>query len=387
MPKQSRTGRHAGSASRVAIAIDHRMHHAAEMIIGICSQAVDAGWEVAHVLDLAQLEDYMRHRVWRPDGIISLVDDPLSVPAIARLGIPRVVAHGGGDSPLRIDELRVGAMAADHLAERGYPAFVLGFTSKNCRHPRGMGFLRRAAQLGITCVMPLERRADLENDAFGQFAVVADACAVHPHPVGLFCWNDGAAVHIINALRVRGVTMPDEVGVLGCGDEPLAKYLASLALSSIEMPFRELGAAAARLLQKRMAGQADGTPVLLPPMGVAARKSTDLRHQADPLVAKAVAFIAAHLDGLIGAEQIAAAIGANRRTLERRFRISLRRTILEEIHRQRTLVACMKLEAGEPVAQCATAVGWSISTLDEVFKSRFGTTPSAWRKRKQSSDC
>ena len=66
-------------------------------------------------------------------------------------------------------------------------------------------------------------------------------------PTAVFCANDLLAVGVMSALRVAGVSIPDDVSVIGFDDIPLAAQM-PVPLTTIRQPMDELGAAAAELL-------------------------------------------------------------------------------------------------------------------------------------------
>ena len=75
-------------------------------------------------------------------------------------------------------------------------------------------------------------------------------------------------------------------------------------------------------------------------------------------------------------DAIAAAVGAGRRQLERRFRATLGRSPLDQIHLARLAIAQEQLQAGSSVAAAAAAANWSVDALADACRTWLGTTPS-----------
>ena len=75
----------------------------------------------------------------------------------------------------------------------------------------------------------------------------AQAASDGAKPTAVFCANDLLAVGVMSALRVGGVSIPDDVSVIGFDDIPLAAQL-PVPLTTIRQPMGELGTAAAELL-------------------------------------------------------------------------------------------------------------------------------------------
>nr|MBA3938077.1 helix-turn-helix domain-containing protein [Planctomycetota bacterium] len=98
------------------------------------------------------------------------------------------------------------------------------------------------------------------------------------------------------------------------------------------------------------------------------------------LVAAAVARIAAGTAGGHTVAELADALQVSRRALERRFRVALGRTPLDEIHRQRIQRAQALLAGGAAVAATASACGFNDrQRFGAAFRSRTGMTPTGFR--------
>jgi len=73
----------------------------------------------------------------------------------------------------------------------------------------------------------------------------------HPQPADAFvACNDLAALGIFEALKERGIKVPESVAVTGCDDDPASEIL---GLTTLHMPMQDLGREAARLLFDRLA--------------------------------------------------------------------------------------------------------------------------------------
>jgi LacI family transcriptional regulator len=111
------------------------------------------------------------------------------------------------------------------------------------------------------------------------------------------------------------------------------------------------------------------------------RLSTDIAAIDDLAVGKAVSMIREANGNLSGVEDLAAAVGVSRATLERRFRAALGRSPRQEIDRvrldrARTLVR----QTTYPLHQIAELVGYSNSSrLLDAYRRRFNVTPGADR--------
>jgi LacI family transcriptional regulator len=125
--------------------------------------------------------------------------------------------------------------------------------------------------------------------------------------------------------------------------------------------------------------------VLLEPVGVTVRRSSDVLAVADPQIAEVLRFIRAHACGHIGVSDILKHVPMGRRVLERKFRAVLNRSPHEEILRVR-LEKAAQLLSGTTLTLEAIAGDTGFGTaarLSVEFKKRFETPPGAYRKQFQ----
>jgi DNA-binding LacI/PurR family transcriptional regulator len=73
------------------------------------------------------------------------------------------------------------------------------------------------------------------------------------------CTNDLAALGAIRGLLDAGLSVPDDVSIVGYDDIPLASYLPR-PLTTIAQPITQMGAAASRTLIDRITGKLKGSP-------------------------------------------------------------------------------------------------------------------------------
>jgi LacI family transcriptional regulator len=126
------------------------------------------------------------------------------------------------------------------------------------------------------------------------------------------------------------------------------------------------------------------SPVFVPPLGVIARKSTDLLAMADPIVVAAVRFMEANLSAPIRVADALRAVQVSRKTLEVRFAKSLGRTPHEELQRRRLeKVKLLLLQTSWPLKQIARAAGFTyVEHLHLMFRRAVGTTPAKFRAQR-----
>ena len=157
-----------------------------------------------------------------------------------------------------------GRMAGEHLiglghrrlADMGPAVDAWGFRM------RERGFVQAVRAAGLDLESDRLRRAPAT--VAGGIAAMRALLALPARPTAVFCGNDLMAVGALKACAAAGVRVPDEMSVIGCDDIELAT-LVTPELTTVAVPARELGARAARMLVRRLAGEpADGRGAAAP---------------------------------------------------------------------------------------------------------------------------
>ena len=180
--------------------------------------------------------------------------------------------------------------------------------------------------------------------------------------------------------------MPEEVAVLGVDNDELLCALTPPPLSSIIPNPQRAGWEAAALLAVLMkGGKVAPGPLLVAPLGVAVRQSTEVLAVDDPQVARALRYIREHACEGIGVADVLRQCPMARRALEARMKALLGRTPHEEIQRVQ-LNRVKELLSGTDLAlaQIAERAGFKHTEyLSVVFKREIGLPPSAYRLEHQ----
>jgi LacI family transcriptional regulator len=179
--------------------------------------------------------------------------------------------------------------------------------------------------------------------------------------------------------------VPEQIGVLGVDDDHLLCEFSSPPLSSVIPDTQRTGWQAAEMLSRLMRGEKVAPELhLVSPVGICARQSTDVTAVEDVHVARAAQFIREHACGGIGVSDVAAAVPLARRSLEKRFRALLGRTLREEITRvQMQRVKDLLVGTDLPLAQIAERAGFRyVEYLTVAFKRECGVPPSVFREER-----
>ncbi len=165
------------------------------------------------------------------------------------------------------DHVAGGALVAAHLGELGLRRVALlhGATNIASARARRRGFLAEfepglpvwEAQSGFTHELP---GAVVRLLRKGGFDAVVSA-------------NDAVAVGVIRVLKQAGVSVPQDVSVVGFDDIPWAE-LVDPPLTTVRQPLAAIGAAAVRLLLERMADPTRAARQVVLPVELVVRGST-----------------------------------------------------------------------------------------------------------------
>jgi LacI family transcriptional regulator len=277
----------------------------------------------------------------QPDAVLSCQPPAKRIlPELQKRGLPLVfiatqVAH---PAPwLLLDNAAIGRMAAEHFLERHFQEFAyIGYADPALYPQRGAGFAERLQwaqcqprQLQLEQERLLPNRAQCPQ-------VVLDFLRALPRPCALFAADDDLAAVVLELCQQSGIAVPQHLAVLGTGDDSLVCHLAHPPLSSIRLPYRELGRRAAGLLLGwRPTLPQESYRLVLPPLGITLRQSTAVMRQSDPLVAKAVHYIEANLAQRITISTLRDHLGVTTPILLAHFREQLRTTPAAEMRRLR----------------------------------------------------
>src|SRR4051812_45313657 len=235
---------------------------------------------------------------WRGDGVICRKTTPELADALFKAGLPLVDLNDTcpplGPPKIQSDHEAIGVLAADHLLERGFRHFAFcGFSEQMFSTLRRDGFVRRLAERGHTChlwespwVGPQARTWEREQAQIGRWLTSL------PVPVGLMACSDQRGQHVLDACQRLDRAVPEEFAVIGVDDDAVLCNLCHPPLSSVIPNPERVGYEAAALLDRLMSGKPAPTPqLLIEPVGVQTRQSTDVLAIDDRAVASALRFI------------------------------------------------------------------------------------------------
>jgi LacI family transcriptional regulator len=321
------------------------------------------------------------------DGII--MREQKKTEEILAMGLPTIVSpysrQFSGLPNIIPDDSAIAKMAAEHLLNRGlrYLAYC-GFEDMFAIRNRGEIFRKTVADAGLKTYAYKEPKSRAKRQWEIEQNIMAEWLRSLPKPVGIMACNDDRGRQVIEACKIAGLHVPEEVAVIGVDNDDLVCNLSNPPLSSIALNFERSGYETAELLDQLMAGKKpDNQTIVVPPTHIIARQSTDVLAVEDNEVARAVRFIRQHAKEAIPVDDVVREAAVSRRALERRFRTALNRSILDEIRRVHIeLVTRMLIETSLSIAQIASNLGYtSVAHIARYFRREKGMSLLEYRKR------
>jgi len=176
---------------------------------------------------------------------------------LLRNSIPFIVVDHRGE--LGADVPSVGAtnwlggrMATEYLLSLGHwrIAIISGDAALPCSRDRIAGYRAALEDAGVPVDPVLIRPG-----AFAQETGYEQTCALldlPEPPTAIFAGSDTQAMGVYAALRVRGLTVPDSMSVVGFDDVPIASIITP-ALTTVRQPLVEMGRVATTMLLRLIA--------------------------------------------------------------------------------------------------------------------------------------
>jgi len=190
----------------------------------------------------------------RVRGVLVTPADPTgaNLAAFRRHGIPFVLvdrsAPVGDSCSVSIDDVAGGLLAAGHLLDAGHTAvtYVSGpMHLAQCRDRR-TGALAALTERGLPEDALTHLEAPRLDVAAGRDAG-ARLLGFSRRPTAVFCANDLLALGVLQAMFAAGVSVPEQLALVGYDDIEFAAA-AAVPLTSVRQPAAEMGRAAAELL-------------------------------------------------------------------------------------------------------------------------------------------
>ena len=331
-----------------------------------------------------------RMKNWHVNGIIARVSDNKKDKEIIAMGLPFIAVAFKNQVPgvpnIIADNVTIGRMAAEHLVNCGFQQFAFcGFASLDWSVERRESFSKKLAEAGFQPQIWDRPRHKLTRLWEQEQTIMADWLKSLPKPIGLMTCNDDRSRHVIEACKIAGLHVPEEVAIIGVDNDDLICNLSDPPLSSIALNSEKAGYEAAELLHKLMAGEKkpkENINIIMYPTHVVTRQSTNILAMKDHDVVKALRFIRQHSKEPIQVRDVVEAVAISRTNLYERFRRSIGHSPNKEIRRARVEhIVQMLMNTNLSVSEIAFTLGYSsASHIARYFRQEKGISLKDYRK-------
>jgi len=230
-----------------------------QLVLGHESAAAAQGQSVILVVTRRRddASEAVRDLAKRVDGLVigaSTVPDSVAYSLGRELPVVLLARHvvAGCDS-VRVDNIESATLLTAHLLQHGRSRLV--FVGDPDAAPdvfeRYSGFRRAHAAAGV----PLRRPPLHVPLTEGAGVKVAEEIMRRRVKIdGLVCGNDTLAVALMKRLQDNGVHIPDDLAIVGWGDDLASRYI-SPGLTTVRQPMYDLGRLSATRLHARILGE------------------------------------------------------------------------------------------------------------------------------------
>ena len=367
-------------------------------LAGICAGALTHGWMIHPInVDTMSVHDKNAIRFWRPLGVIveggAFTHRKFNKKTLA--GLP-VVCCDAGDAAIgkthyevRLDSAAIAHMGAEELVRldcESY-AYVHYYTHhewsvERCRE------MRRVAEAAGAPFYEFDSVRGCWRMDVGSFLVrLAGFLKRLPRPCGVLAANDEMASLVIVAANRAGISIPDELAVVGIDNNYLVCENTQPTLTSVTPDFERSGRMAVDLLARFISEKGAhpvvetyGSPVLM------RRRSTRLVTSKDPRIVRAIEFIRRNACGNATVASVVEVMGMKIRSAESLFKQVCGCSIRDEIMSVRLAQAKRLLSDTDlSIMRICERCGYADErSLRYMFVKATGVSPRDWRMARRN---
>lgn len=331
---------------------------------------------------------------WQPHGVFLEPDRaPEAAAQCVAAGIPYIALltgrrnEGNHSVTVSADNLATGEMAADYFLERGYQHFAFAGNKNydfSLEEQAGYETRLRSKQRAVLQFVHSTPEFDEDQPRIHYQEELGEWLRELPKPIAVFAANDWEALSVVQACASANIAVPSEVLVLGMGNDKLCCHLCSPKISSIAIPYTQIGKDAAKALLAQLAsrGNTGVEHVHRQPSTVITRESTRDCFVRDPLVRQSLDYMLRNYDQPLKIYSLLESLKVSRPKLEAAFRVEFGHTPLVQFRKLRIERAKMLLaDTNLTNAEIATKSGFSSNIrFIQVFKQLVNITPAAYRE-------
>jgi LacI family transcriptional regulator len=379
---------------KVALLVETARGFGRDLLRGIARYSRLHGPWAFHITPGDYKQAVPKIKQWGGTGIIARIPDKDAAKAILRAGVP-TIALGLSDEQLspsnplsRLSEIssdpaQVARLAAEHLLERQLVNFAyVGSEDRGWSGRREKTFYNYLAKRGFNPHIYRQPKQIRDRIWEREQTYLAKWISQLPTPIGLLACDDDRGREVLEACAIAGMQVPEDVAVVGVDNDEVFCDLSDPPLSSVALNVEAAGYQAAQLLDAMMRGRIrKPRRIVVEAVAVVHRRSTDMAAIVDQELNTALQFIRDKSGRDLSVEHVVRQVSVSRRVLERRFRETVGRSILEDIQLVRLERAKRLLvETQYPISKIARLTGFGTTGyFIQFFTKRVGKTPRRYR--------
>jgi len=322
---------------------------------------------------------------WKADAVIAQLEN-VDVDKLSKLKIPIIIQNykERADKVYNItgDYFKTGEMAADFFLNRGFANFAFyGSEDMIWSRERADGFRTRIEAHGFSLSTLNNNFRRNERWSFNP-VTLSNWLLTLPKPVALFACDDDYAARITETCKFYNILVPDEIAVLGVDNDGLICNISDPPLSSIVLDVETGGYQAASLLHRLMNRELlDVSDIVIPPLRIELRQSTEKYVVADKYILRAIDFIRNNYDKPVSISDVIRKVPLSRRILEKRFKKELGISIYQYLLQYRVdQFSNLLIKTDKPLSELALMCGFDeYKNVARVFRKYKKTTPQQFR--------
>jgi LacI family transcriptional regulator len=351
-------------------------------------------WQIDIYRPLEEITELLDQ--WKPDGIISEYILGLTRPILDKIQLPVVICPNDAEDfkyencrYVDVNDREVGYSVARYFLNQGYREIAFYGNNTHYSEQRLKGYESFLNTKGLQVHKFIERvevvRRYTEYWQDHQ-STASEWLQSLPKPCAIFTAHDPLGRSLLERCRQLGIKIPDDFAVISANNDPLICDLVNPPLSSVRIPWAQIGYQATQNLVKICKKNFDfPLTTLIEPSLIEHRQSSDMLYIDNPVLVQAVYFIRNNISANLSVEEVVSHCRVSRRSLEKLFQLYLKKTPREEIVRLKVERAeRLLLDTSMQMPEIAEKSGFSSAERFSVsFKQVTLLTPTAYRKKFQ----
>ena len=381
---------------KIMLLIDLSVTPGRNLMRGIARYARLYGpWQLNHIASdfydaspqQADILKRLTETIKNSDGIIMLEPDVVDFPK--NLDIPIVIASAIRDTKVSAkptiltNSKKIGEMGANYFIQKCFKNLAFcGIKKMLWSDHREKHFIDTAKKAGLKTFANKLTYPQRERFKDSNMDRICEWIQQLPKPVGIMACNDSCGKVIIDSCRRNSISVPNEVAVLGVDNDDILCDLTYPSLSSISLNTEKGGFDAAALLDKFMKGIAVDTQIILiEPVGVQERQSTDIIAVDDKIVSDIINYIKRNSKKLLQVTDIINEFHISRKSLYKKFNDTLGTSVYNQIRKMKVEeISRMLVETDKSVKEIALEFGfYNVDHIARFFCKEKGLTPTQYR--------